>query len=108
MPEAALKLEGVAKRYGAFEAVKDLSFEVEKGSICGFLGPNGAGKTSTLRMVLGLTAPSAGRITVLGADDGRKVRDRMEQFVDAAHDALQAGREAEVWLRDRANAARVF
>ncbi len=77
MSEAALKLEGVGKRYGAFEAVKDLSFEVEKGSICGFLGPNGAGKTSTLRMVLGLAAPSAGKITVLGADDGRKVRDRI-------------------------------
>lgn len=75
--EPALKLEGVAKRYGGFEAVKDLSFEVERGSICGFLGPNGAGKTSTLRMVLGLTEPSEGRITVLGADDGRKVRNRI-------------------------------
>ena len=44
---AALTLEGVGKRYGTFEAVRDLSFQVEKGSICGFLGPNGAGKTST-------------------------------------------------------------
>lgn len=75
--DSALKLEGVVKRYGRFEAVKDLSFEVERGTICGFLGPNGAGKTSTLRMILGLTDPTAGKITVLGADDGRKVRDRI-------------------------------
>jgi ABC-2 type transport system ATP-binding protein len=73
----ALTLEGVSKRYGEFQAVRDLSFEVPKGSICGFLGPNGAGKTSTLRMILGLQPATAGRITILGADDGRKVRDRI-------------------------------
>ncbi|MBX7248722.1 MAG: ABC transporter ATP-binding protein [Caulobacteraceae bacterium] len=75
--DSALSLEGVWKRYGRFEAVKDLSFQVEKGTICGFLGPNGAGKTSTLRMVLGLSEPSEGRISVLGATDGRMVRDRI-------------------------------
>jgi len=75
--DSALRLEGVSKRYGRFEAVKELSFEVERGSICGFLGPNGAGKTSTLRMILGLSDPSAGKITVLGADTGAKVRDRI-------------------------------
>jgi ABC-2 type transport system ATP-binding protein len=75
--DVALRLEGVSKRYGGFEAVRDLGFEVERGGICGFLGPNGAGKTSTIRMVLGLTAPTAGRITVLGADSGLKVRDRI-------------------------------
>jgi len=72
--QAALRLDGVTKRYGEFEAVRDLSFQAEAGRICGFLGPNGAGKTSTLRMILGLVAPTAGRISVLGADDGRKVR----------------------------------
>ena len=74
---AALTLEGVSKRYGDFQAVKDLSFQVEKGLVCGFLGPNGAGKTSTIRMILGLQTASAGRIDILGADDGRKVRDRI-------------------------------
>jgi ABC-2 type transport system ATP-binding protein len=74
---AALTLEGVSKRYGEFQAVRDLSFEVPKGSICGFLGPNGAGKTSTLRMILGLQPATAGKITILGADDGRRVRDRI-------------------------------
>jgi len=74
---AILSLTGVSKRYGGFEAVKDLSFSVEKGSIVGFLGPNGAGKTSTIRMILGLAAPTSGQIEVLGADDGRKVKDRI-------------------------------
>ncbi|HEX8471973.1 MAG TPA: ABC transporter ATP-binding protein [Brevundimonas sp.] len=74
---AALTLDGIGKRYGDFQAVRDLSFQVEKGTICGFLGPNGAGKTSTIRMILGLQAATAGRIEILGADDGRKVRDRI-------------------------------
>ena len=74
---AALTLDGVSKRYGDFQAVRDLSFQVEKGAICGFLGPNGAGKTSTLRMILGLQPATSGRIEILGADDGRKVRDRI-------------------------------
>jgi ABC-2 type transport system ATP-binding protein len=74
---AALTLEGVGKRYGDFQAVRDLSFEVGKGQICGFLGPNGAGKTSTLRMILGLQPATTGRIEILGADNGRKVRDRI-------------------------------
>lgn len=75
--DAALQLEGVTKRYGAFTAVDDLSFSARRGRILGFLGPNGAGKTSTLRMVLGLSAPTAGRIDVLGAPDGRFVRERI-------------------------------
>lgn len=74
---AALTLEGVSKRYGEFQAVKDLSFQVQKGAICGFLGPNGAGKTSSIRMILGLQPATEGRIEILGASDGRKVRDRI-------------------------------
>jgi len=73
----ALSLDGVSKRYGDFHAVRDVSFSVPAGRICGFLGPNGAGKTSTIRMALGLIEPSAGQITVLGSDDARKVRDRI-------------------------------
>ena len=66
--DAALKLDGVTKRYGAFTAVRDLSFEVKRGAILGFLGPNGAGKTTTLRMILGLVTPSAGRGRGAGRD----------------------------------------
>ena len=77
MTEPALRLDHISKSYGAMTAVRDLSFEAPRGRIFGFLGPNGAGKTSTLRMVLGLVAPSSGRIYVLGASDGRRVRDRI-------------------------------
>jgi len=73
----ALVLDGVTKRYGGFEAVRDLSFSAPAGRILGFLGPNGAGKTSTLRMVLGLVEPTAGSIRVLGAPDARQVRSRI-------------------------------
>ncbi len=75
--DPALKLDGVTKRYGAFTAVRDLSFEVKRGAILGFLGPNGAGKTTTLRMILGLVSPSAGRVEVLGETDGAKLRSRI-------------------------------
>lgn len=74
--DIALSLKGVSKAYGDFHAVRDLSFDVRRGSICGFLGPNGAGKTSTVRMILGLSTPSAGEITVLGST-GQKVLDRI-------------------------------
>ena len=74
---AALTLDGVSKRYGDFQAVRELSFSAQTGQILGFLGPNGAGKTSTLRMVLGLVTPTAGAISVLGADDARKVRSKI-------------------------------
>ena len=74
--DIALDLKGVSKTYGDFHAVSDLSFSVKRGTICGFLGPNGAGKTSTVRMILGLSQPSAGQITVLGGAGGR-VMDRI-------------------------------
>jgi ABC-2 type transport system ATP-binding protein len=75
--QPALELEQVTKRYGDFEAVRDLSFQAQPGKILGFLGPNGAGKTSTIRMILGLIAPTSGSVTVLGARDVRQVRDRI-------------------------------
>jgi ABC-2 type transport system ATP-binding protein len=75
--EPTLSLAGLTKRYGDFTAVSDLSFEARPGRICGFLGPNGAGKTSTIRMIVGLLAPTSGTMSVLGAADGRGVRSRI-------------------------------
>lgn len=63
---AALEAEGLCKRYGARLAVSELSFQVPQGAIYGVLGPNGAGKSSTLRMLVGVLAASAGRIAMLG------------------------------------------
>jgi ABC-2 type transport system ATP-binding protein len=66
MPDAAIEVRGLTKRFGAVTAVDDLSFRVEYGSIVGFLGQNGAGKTTTMRMLLGLVAPTSGSATVAG------------------------------------------
>ena len=65
MPPAVL-IEKLQKRYGAVEAVKDVSIQVEPGEIFGLLGPNGAGKTTTLRCLCTLATPDAGRIEVSG------------------------------------------
>ena len=56
--------DSLSKRFGSVEAVQDLSFALEAGTITGFLGPNGAGKTTTLRMLLGLAVPTSGRALV--------------------------------------------
>jgi ABC-2 type transport system ATP-binding protein len=67
-PERAIEVSGLTKSYGTHTAVADVSFSVRPGVITGFLGPNGAGKSTTMRMMVGLTPPSAGRCTVLGLD----------------------------------------
>lgn len=77
MTAPALVLDNVVKRFGAFAAVDQLSFTVDKGEIIGFLGPNGAGKTTTLRMILEIAAPTSGRIEVLGSQSAVKVRHRI-------------------------------
>ena len=64
MSAPSLAIEGLTKQFGAVRAVDDLTFSVRPGVVTGFLGPNGAGKTTTLRMLLGLTRPSAGRALV--------------------------------------------
>jgi len=61
-----IEAHGLTKRYGERTAVADLSFTVRPGSVTGFLGPNGAGKSTTMRMILGLDAPTSGRVTVNG------------------------------------------
>ena len=61
-----LKVEKLNLFYGAFQAVKNVSFDVKAGEIFGLLGPNGAGKTSTLSAVEGLLQPQSGEITVTG------------------------------------------
>lgn len=67
-PPAAIEVDGLTKRYGEVLAVDDLSFAVPAGTTTALLGANGAGKTTTIAMLLGLLAPTAGRVTVLGED----------------------------------------
>jgi ABC-2 type transport system ATP-binding protein len=61
-----IEARGLSKRYGEKVAVDSLSFTVAPGKVTGFLGPNGAGKSTTMRMILGLDAPTAGSVTVNG------------------------------------------
>jgi ABC-2 type transport system ATP-binding protein len=61
-----IEARGLTKRYGDKVAVDDLSFTVRPGTVTGFLGPNGAGKSTTMRMILGLDAPTRGSVTVNG------------------------------------------
>ena len=61
-----IEAHGLTKRYGDKVAVDDLSFTVRPGVVTGFLGPNGAGKSTTMRMILGLDAPTSGSVTVNG------------------------------------------
>ncbi len=63
-----IKVENLTKRYAGHTAIKDLSFEVEKGEIVGFLGPNGAGKTTTMRILASFMPPTAGRASIAGFD----------------------------------------
>ena len=68
MSEPVIVLDHLSKSFGNVHAVQDLSLHIEAGTIFGFLGPNGAGKTTTMRMLCGLTHPTAGHATIEGAD----------------------------------------
>ena len=66
--EYAIEVSHLTKQFGTFKAVNDISFKVEKGEIFGFLGANGAGKTTAMKMLTGLSIPSAGEAKVAGLD----------------------------------------
>jgi ABC-2 type transport system ATP-binding protein len=70
----AIHARGLAKSFGGRPAVRDVSIDVETGTIYGFLGPNGSGKTTTIRMLCGLLTPDAGEGTCLGFDLRRETR----------------------------------
>ena len=64
--------DGLTKKFGSFTAVDNISFSVRRGEIFGFLGANGAGKTTAMRMLCGLSRPTAGRAVVAGYDVGEQ------------------------------------
>ncbi|MDD4859996.1 MAG: ATP-binding cassette domain-containing protein [Dehalococcoidales bacterium] len=66
--EIAIKVSELTRKFGDFTAVDRVSFEVKRGEIFGLLGPNGSGKTTTIRMIIGLLAPTSGNGLVLGYD----------------------------------------
>ena len=78
IPDLAVEITKVTKRYAGHTAVQDLSLRVPRGAIYGLLGPNGAGKTTTIRMLLGIVRPDEGSIMVLGNPEGGwKVNERV-------------------------------
>lgn len=64
--KVAIAAHGLRKSYGRRRAIEDVSFQVERGQICGLLGPNGAGKTTTMRVLVGLSRPDDGSAHLLG------------------------------------------
>ncbi|PWU56835.1 ABC transporter [Micromonospora sp. S4605] len=92
-----ITVEHLTKRYGRHTAVDDVSFRCEPGTVTGFLGPNGAGKSTTMRMICGLTPPTAGGSTVSGRpyrqlpNPGREVGVLLDA---SAQHAGRTGREA--------------
>jgi ABC-2 type transport system ATP-binding protein len=71
---SAITVKDLSKRYGAFNAVEAISFEVRRGEVVALLGPNGAGKTTTIEILEGFLAPSGGAARVLGSDPRRAGR----------------------------------
>lgn len=69
-----IEVKNLTKKYGNFEAVKDISFSIDDGEIVGFLGPNGAGKSTTMNMITGFIEPTEGSIKIDGLDIEKKPR----------------------------------
>ena len=73
----AISVDRISKSYGDFVAVNELSIEVKTGSIFGLLGPNGAGKSTTIRMIVNITMPDSGQITLFGRPMSAKLQERV-------------------------------
>lgn len=83
-----VSVTNLKKLYGTVNAVDDISFDIEQGEIFGFLGPNGSGKTSTINMLIGLSKPTAGKISIDGIDgikDIKKVQGIMGIVADESN-----------------------
>jgi ABC-2 type transport system ATP-binding protein len=78
--ETVISTEKLTKRFGAFVAVNEITFDVRPAEIFGFLGANGAGKTTAMRMLIGLSKPSSGKATVAGFDVYRE-REKIKKSI---------------------------
>ncbi|MGD9754521.1 MAG: ATP-binding cassette domain-containing protein [Acidimicrobiia bacterium] len=98
---AAIRTEGLTKRFGEQVAVDRVSLEVPEGAVFGFLGPNGSGKTTTVRLLLGLLSADAGHVELLG----RPMPDAADEVLPAVG-ALIDGPACYPWLTGRQNLER--
>jgi ABC-2 type transport system ATP-binding protein len=97
--EGVIEIRELTKRYGRKTVVDGLSVTIRPGHVTGFLGPNGAGKSTTLRMIIGLNAPTSGSVTVNGSVFRRHARGlrRVGALLDASE--VHGGRSARAHLR---------
>ena len=63
-----VEVKGLQKNFGQFQALKDVSFEVNAGEVLGYIGPNGAGKSTTIRILLGIIRATQGKVQIFGKD----------------------------------------
>src|SRR5205085_2586082 len=75
--DVTVQLDRVSKSFGDFTAVKEMSLTVRPGRVFGLLGPNGAGKTTTIRMIVNITAPDSGSITLFGGKIDSEMQNRI-------------------------------
>ena len=87
-----ISVENLTKQYGQFTAVDNVSFTAATGRVTGFLGPNGAGKSTTMRIMVGLTRPSTGQVTITGRDYRELLNPGLEVGVLLDASAQHAGR----------------
>ncbi|SPT59431.1 Fluoroquinolones export ATP-binding protein Rv2688c/MT2762 [Actinomadura madurae] len=95
----AIRVEGLTKRYGRRAVVDDLSFTVRPGAVTGFFGPNGAGKTTAMKVIVGLSRPSAGAVTVQGVPVAEMVPEAGRLGVHIEPCGAHPGRSARAHLR---------
>src|SRR2546421_12224462 len=80
MADAAISVRGLRKRYGDYEAVRGIDFDVARGEVFGLLGPNGAGKTTTVEILEGYRKRTDGEVSVLGHDPAAGERTLKERI----------------------------
>jgi|tagenome__1003787_1003787.scaffolds.fasta_scaffold20900186_2 ABC-2 type transport system ATP-binding protein len=102
---SAIEIHGLSKRFGDVVAVDDLSFDVRAGAVTGFLGPNGAGKSTTLRMLLGLVAPTGGGAVIDGRSYAELNHPARRVGAVLESESFHPGRRARDHLRVLATAA---
>ncbi len=104
MAEKIIEVRDISKKFGNFHAVKDVSFEVDRGDVFGFLGPNGAGKSTSIRCMLSLITPDSGSIKLFGkelASNRAEVLRKVGSIIEKPdfYKYLSAARNLEIFAR---------